>query len=107
MLVRFTVENCLSFRDRVELSMIAAEDVLDHPEHVVRAGGENGVPVVKLGVIYGANASGKSNLVKAILMARELILNPTGPHKRIDRATFKLDPACRDRSTRFEIRDQA
>ncbi len=103
MLVRFTVENCLSFRDRVELSMIAAEAVLDHPEHVIRAGGENGVPVLKLGVIYGANASGKSNLVKAMLMARDLILIPTGPHKRIDRATFKLDPACRDRSTRFEF----
>ena len=36
-------------------------------------------------------------------MARELILNPTGPHKRIDRAPFKLDPACRDRPTRFEF----
>jgi hypothetical protein len=48
MLVHFTVENCLSFRDRAELSMIAAEEVVDHPEHVVRAGGENGVPVLKL-----------------------------------------------------------
>jgi AAA15 family ATPase/GTPase len=103
MLVRFTVENCLSFRDRVEFSMIAAEEVLDHPEHVIHADGVNGVPVLKLGVIYGANASGKSNLVKAMLMVRKLILNPTGPDKRIDRATFKLDPACRDRSTRFEF----
>jgi AAA15 family ATPase/GTPase len=103
MLVRFTVENCLSFRDRVELSMIAAEEVLDHPEHVIRAGDENGVPVLKLGVIYGANASGKSNLVKAILIARGLILNPPGPNERIARTPFKLDPACRDRPTRFEF----
>ena len=103
MLVRFTVENCFSFRDRVELSMIAAEDVLDHPEHVIRAGGENGVPVLKLGVLYGANASGKSNLVKAILMARNLILIPAGADKLIARAPFKLDPACRDKPTRFEF----
>ncbi len=103
MLVRFTVENCLSFRDRVELSMIASEEVLDHPEHVVRGRGENGLPVLKLGVLYGANASGKSNLVKAVLMARNLILNPAGAHQRIDRVPFKLDPACRDRPTRFEF----
>jgi uncharacterized protein len=103
MLVRFTVENCLSFRDRVELSMIASEEVHDHPEHVIRVGGENGIPVLKLGVIYGANASGKSNLVKALLMAGRLILNQTGAGKPIDRVPFKLDPACRERPTRFEF----
>ena len=103
MLVRFTVENCLSFRDRVELSMIASEEILDHPEHVIRAGGKNGVPVLKLGVIYGANASGKSNLVKAMLTATSLILHPTGARQRIDRSPFKLDPACRDNPTRFEF----
>jgi uncharacterized protein len=103
MLVRFTVENCLSFRDRVELSMIASEEVHNHPEHVVRAGGENGIPVLKLGVIYGANASGKSNLVKAILMARDLILKPPGAGQRIVRVPFKLDPDCGEHPTRFEF----
>ncbi len=103
MLVRFTVENCLSFRDRVELSMIASGKVRRHPEHFVRAGGENGISVLKLAVIYGANASGKSNLVKAMAMARDLILHPTGAEKPIERMPFKLDPACRDRPTRFEF----
>lgn len=83
--------------------MIASEEVLDHPGHVIREGGENDVPVLKLGVIYGANASGKSNLVKAMVMARDRILNPTGARQRIDRVPFKLDPACRDRPTRFEF----
>ncbi len=103
MLVRFSVENCLSFRDRVELSMIASEEVRDHPEHVIRAGGQEGIPVLKLGVMYGANASGKSNLVKAMLMARDLILYPQGVRRRIVRAPFKLDLACRDAPTRFEF----
>lgn len=103
MLVRFSVENCLSFRDRVELSMIASEEVRDHPEHVIHEGGANGMPVLKLGVIYGANASGKSNLVKAMLMARELILKPAGVHQRIDRVPFKLDPSSWDKPTRFEF----
>jgi uncharacterized protein len=103
MLVRFTVENCLSFRDRVELSMIASEKVFDHPEHVICGSGQNGLPVLKLGVLYGANASGKSNLVKAVLMARHLILNPPAAGQGIDRVPFKLDPSCRDGPTRFEF----
>ncbi len=106
MLVRFSVENCLSFRDRVELSMIASEEVRDHPEHVIRAGGQEGVPVLKLGVLYGANASGKSNLVKAMILARDLILYPQGVRRRILRAPFKLDPDCRDAPTRFEFEIQ-
>ena len=92
MLVRFTVENCLSFRDRVELSMIASEEAHDHPEHVIRAGGDNGVSVLKLGVIFGANASGKSNLVKAMSMARDLILNAP--------AAMSGSFSCRSNSTR-------
>ncbi len=77
MLVRFKVENCLSFRDRVEFSMVASEKVRDHPEHVIQPEGSNGPALLKLGILYGANASGKSNLVKAINLALRLIPNPT------------------------------
>ncbi len=86
--------------------MIASEEVRDHPEHVIRAGGGDDIPVLKLGVIYGANASGKSNLVKAMLMARDMILDPQDVGSRIVRAPFKLDPACRDMPTRFEFEIQ-
>ena len=36
MLVRFSVENYLSFRERVELSMIASKKVRKHPGHVIK-----------------------------------------------------------------------
>jgi AAA15 family ATPase/GTPase len=68
MLIEFSVENFRSFRDMQTLHMQAApikskNQKLD--EHNVFAF-TNKLSVVKCKVIYGANASGKSNLVKAI-----------------------------------------
>ncbi len=103
MLVRFTVENCLSFRDRVEFSMVASAKVRRHPEHVIRPEDSDGPSVLKLGIIYGANASGKSNPVKAINWALRQIRNPARPGERIDHKPFKLDPKCRRKPGRFEF----
>jgi AAA15 family ATPase/GTPase len=103
MLVRFSVKNCLSFRDRVELSMVASGKVRRHPQHVVRPSSRLGIPLLKLAVVYGANASGKSNLVKALAMAKNLVLHPAEAGGRVMRTPFKLDPESRARPSRFEF----
>jgi predicted ATPase len=77
MLVEFSVENFKSFRDRVTFSMVAAnitakEKCLDE-ENVVEAGG--GLRLLKSAAIYGANASGKSNLAAAMAFMRRFVLN--------------------------------
>lgn len=102
MLIRFSVENFLSFRDRVEFSMVASKKVRRHPEHVVKASSSTGIPLLKLALIYGANASGKSNLVKALALGKNLVLHPTEAGGRIVQTPFKLDPACRGKPTRLE-----
>ncbi len=63
MLVRFTVENFMSFKERTEFNMLSG-DYRRHKHHVTDAGG---VPLVRAAAIYGANGSGKSNLVKAMV----------------------------------------
>ena len=65
MLVRFKVKNFLSFRDEAEFSMMAA-DVESHQDHVIAHECSTEKRILKTGVIYGANASGKSNFVKAL-----------------------------------------
>lgn len=65
MLLQFTVGNYLSFRDRVSLSLIAHPAGGPIPERRVFAL-PDGRAVLKTVAIYGANASGKSNLYKAI-----------------------------------------
>ncbi|MCK5059428.1 MAG: ATP-binding protein [Candidatus Aminicenantes bacterium] len=73
MLIEFKVGNFLSFKDMVTLSMVASSD----REHLET----NTIPVndklrlLKSAVLYGANASGKSNLIKAIDFMRDFILS--------------------------------
>ena len=90
MLIRFTVENFMSFKDEVEFSMVAGRPRM-HPEHVYRVPKRRDLRLLKTGVIYGANASGKSNLIKAMDFAQELIIEGTRPSQNIQAIPFLLD----------------
>lgn len=76
MLLRFSGENFLSFRNDFILSMLAtALKEPSVPENGnILFGGEAIGNVLSSAAIYGANASGKSNLVKALKALRELVL---------------------------------
>ena len=60
MLVKVSVENFKSFDSLVELTMISSGKIQDHKDHRITIKSTN---ILKHAVIYGANASGKSNLV--------------------------------------------
>jgi len=70
MLIRFRVGNFLSFDEVQELSMICGS-TRNHSEHVFKT---KDVDLLKISAIYGANASGKSNLIDAIESARMMIV---------------------------------
>ena len=103
MLLRFGVENHLSIRERQEILLTAAKRVKRSvPAVPVPILKEAAVPVA---VLYGANAAGKSNLIHAIRMMREHIVNS---HKSRDAADgiphhpFLLDDSSADKPTRFD-----
>lgn len=74
MLINFSVENFRSFEKRTEFSMIPSTRVSDKPEHTVKtANDEDAVSLLKHGVIYGANASGKSNLTLAFTFVQATV----------------------------------
>jgi AAA15 family ATPase/GTPase len=102
MLIRFTVSNYLSFNEEIEFSMIPGK-CRSHAHHVVKGNKRGSINVLRAGIIYGANASGKSNLVKAMSFARHLIINGTRPKKHIPRAHFKFDASCVNKPSRFEF----
>lgn len=70
MLIRFSVENFKSFNDRQELVMIPAKKLKTNKEHVIAL---NKVNVLRNATIYGANASGKTNIIDAIRFAKHVI----------------------------------
>jgi AAA15 family ATPase/GTPase len=75
MLINFTVDHFRSFGLEQTLNMVATA-LKDHAGHCVEIPGTD-KSVLQVGVLYGANASGKSNLVKAMLFAQHMIQGRT------------------------------
>lgn len=98
MLIRFVVNNFLSFSEEREFNMIASS-YRSHKHHVYNAGK---VDVLKAGAIYGANGAGKSNLIKAIDFLQDIILNKR-LYKSVDDKKFKLDSEFSNKPIEFEI----
>lgn len=101
MLVNFTVENFRSFRDAATLSMVAAP-IRELKESVLKRGRYRLLPVA---VTYGANSSGKTNLLKAMgvmsfLVTRSSKLNSG---EKLHYEPFLLDRSSRTCPTSFEV----
>ena len=84
MLYRLILQNYKSFRERTEFSMIPSSD----STHV--AFENSPIPVLRDAAIYGPNASGKSNLIKALDFIQDFVLdNSVLENHRND--AFKFD----------------
>ncbi len=103
MLIRFTVENYLSFREKQVFSLIPGKGSLKshHKSTPIK-----GVSALKAGIIYGANASGKSNLIKAIDFGRQTVLKGTRPEQPISSNFFKLDKSYLNKPAYIEYEIQ-
>jgi len=108
MLIEFTVGNFRSFRDPQTLSMVAApikskEPVLD--ENVIIQQ-KNSPALLSSAVVYGANASGKSNLVQAIGFMKWFVINALKETKAaggIGIEPFRLSTETINEPSHFEI----
>lgn len=100
MLVNFTVKNYRSFKDERTFSM-EASSIEEHEESVIKAGNQRLLPLT---IIYGANSSGKSNLIMALGVMRHVVkesvrLNESDP---LLYDPFALDEISRSAPTLFE-----
>jgi AAA15 family ATPase/GTPase len=103
MLIRFTIENFLSFRDRQIFSLIPGKGTLkaQHKSKPIK-----GTSVLKTAIVYGANASGKSNLIKSIDFGKKLVLKGTKAEQPITFDIFKLDKKSTKVNSRIEYEIQ-
>ena len=104
MLIEFSVENYLSFKEMVTLSLEASSSK-ELPNNVMYNAGGTGINLLRSAVIYGANASGKSNLLKALSFMAYYVAESFS--KKLDTPTgvtpFKLDACQTDKPSTFEI----
>lgn len=73
MLLTFSIENFGPYRDKQIFDMRAVPSYKEHPNHVEPM--ESGEEVLKLASIYGANASGKSQLLDAYYAFQYLVVS--------------------------------
>ncbi len=107
MLIEFSVENYKSFKDCVTFSMVAANlrsknKKLDENNifHYKKS-----MDLVKVAAVYGANASGKSNLIRAFRFMRRFVINSSKEsqaEEEIDVENFRLCTETKKMPSSFE-----
>ena len=106
MLIKFSVSNYRSFHQTQEISMVAStgikEDLLE--ENAFESGVKD-IRLLKSAAIYGANASGKTNLLKAFSFMGAFVSGALTAKKGspIPVETFLLNSEAEKKPTCFEI----
>jgi len=77
--------------------------IRSHDFHKISYTERKEIDILKLGIIYGANASGKSNLIKSLQFIQKLVLDGTKPERNINLASHKLNPLFEKSPSRFEV----
>lgn len=101
MLIRFSVQNFLCFRDEATLSLIASSDDR-HTEHLLTSS-EGAPPLLKAAAIYGANGHGKTKFVEALRFIERLVLSAAGDEDPPAVRPFRFSEQCRSEPSRFVI----
>lgn len=103
MIIQFKVANYRSIGAEQTLSFVA-ENARRHPDNLIP---RDGYKLLKSVALFGANASGKSNIVKAIGAMQEFVRDSATRMNEGDlieaAEPFRLDPALQDAPSRFEI----
>ncbi|MHC1773812.1 MAG: ATP/GTP-binding protein [Lentimicrobium sp.] len=87
MLIRFIVKNLFSFKEYTEFNLLPGR-TSRMPHHLYEGAG---TPVLKLNAMYGANGAGKSNLIKALGLLRDFVVDGELPTEFLTE-TFRFDP---------------
>lgn len=100
MLLSFSVGNFRSFKG-VKTFTMKASPISEHDGFVRETCGASVLPVM---AIYGANSSGKSNLLRAMQTMKWILLSSvkTNPSEPLDTDIFKLDETFSKKPTHFE-----
>lgn len=106
MLLEFRVKNFRSLRDEQVLSLVASKDKSLRASHTLATGLTAAPNLVRSAVVYGANASGKSNLIKALQYMRGVVTESATiiqPGQIYGVQPFRLDAESASQPTEFEV----
>ncbi|SNX53710.1 ATP-binding protein [Thermoanaerobacterium sp. RBIITD] len=108
MLVQFNFKNFKSFKNEATLDMTATS-IKEHPYNLIET--KSGEKYLKVAAIYGANASGKSNVIEAFSFMHFFVITSLGSESienKHDRKTipvrgFAFDSISKNKPSEFEV----
>ncbi|MCD4829692.1 MAG: AAA family ATPase [Candidatus Cloacimonetes bacterium] len=102
MLVEFSVSNYRSIKDEVTLSFEATSDktledyyVINLPEHKLH--------LLRVGMLYGPNASGKTNILRALELVRSVVLETPNRDKALAHTPFLFSDNTKKSPGHFRV----
>ena len=106
MLIEFSVENFRSIKEEARLSLVPGPAKERFESHLVslapkKAGGPTAL--LRSAAIYGANAAGKTNLLRALQTMQSIVIDSNRDPGSIPVTPFLFDSACRQKPSTFEI----
>jgi hypothetical protein len=102
MIAEFSIENFFSIKSVQKISFEPSSDVFMSDEYSYEV--KDGVRLLKVGIIYGANASGKTNVLNAIEFFRMLVLRmPKDRTEKTGVVPFMLDDTSRNELTKMSM----
>lgn len=105
MLLDFRVKNFRSLRDEQVLSLVAAKDSSLQDFNTMPTGIRAAPSLLRSAVVYGPNAGGKSNLIKALQYMKAVVTESAAKHPShgFNVQPFRLDAESSVQPTEFEI----
>ena len=102
MIAEFSIENFFSIKSVQKISFEPTADTFMSDEYSYEV--KEGVRLLKVGIIYGANASGKTNILNAIEFFKMLVLRmPKDRTEKTGVVPFMLDDTSRDEKTKMSM----
>jgi AAA15 family ATPase/GTPase len=106
MLVDFQVKNFRSLRDEQTISMVASKDTTLQELNTMQSGIKAAPTLLRSAAIYGPNAGGKSNLIKALQYMRAVVIESASvmqPGQTFNVQPFRLDAESISQAIEFEV----
>ena len=107
MLIQFSVRNFRTFKDKATLSLVASNYDKETREDDNVSGANNyDLRLLKSAVIYGANASGKSKFIEALLFVKQFAITSSKESQKGDSIpveSFKLNFESESEPSEFEV----
>ena len=102
MIAEFSIENFFSIKSVQKISFEPSSDPFMSDEYSYEV--KDGVRLLKVGIVYGANASGKTNILNAIGFFRMLVLRmPKDRNVKTGVVPFMLNDASRNERTKMSM----